>query len=80
MNASNSSHNRYAVPFTNRLISTRKSVYDESEKLLEQFVKSTKFDLFYDVWLENIILEALGEFRTPIWFPPILTIFIAFNV
>ena len=31
---------------------------------------SIKFDLFYNVWAQKIILKALGEFRTPIWYTP----------
>ena len=31
-------------------------------------VDSTKLELFYDVWVGEIVLEVLGEFRTPIWF------------
>ena len=38
------------------------------EKVLGQLVESTKLDLFYNVWVEKIILEALREFRTAIWF------------
>ena len=45
--------------------------FDEFEKLVEQIVESTKFDLFYDVWVEKTILEALGEFSTRIWISPV---------
>ena len=31
-------------------------------------VDSTKLQLFYDVCVGEIVLEALGKFRTPIWF------------
>ena len=31
-------------------------------------MESTNIDLFYNVWVVKVILEALGEFVTPIWF------------
>ena len=31
-------------------------------------VELKKLELFYDVCVGEIVLEALGEFRTPIWF------------
>ena len=40
------------------------------KNLLEQLVDSTKFDLFYDVWVEKNILETLGKLGTQIWFSP----------
>ena len=67
----NSNHNRCTVHFTNRLISTRQSVFDDFDKLLDEPVESSKFDFFYDVCVEKIILDALNEFRTSICFSTI---------
>ena len=54
---------------------------DEFQKFLEQVVESTKFGLFYDIWVEKSILEALGEFSTHfLYIHRFLAILMAYNV
>ena len=43
-------------------------MYIPRSQFSQHLVDSTKFDLFYDVWVERSILGGLGDFGTRISF------------